>query len=116
MHGRLRPNPRFLIVRHPRFRRFFFEVFPRWVEVNFPALFPLFDIRDLPVRVRNWPQYAMHTAWLQDPVQRWSMRTYRRAARLAQECDERGIPVINRVDRLINATKSRGAELMRGAG
>jgi len=109
-------NPRFLIVRHPRFRRFFFDVFVHWAEANFPDLAPRFDVRDLPVRVRNWSDYALHAAWLQDPVQRWSMTTYDRALKLAHDCEEHGIPVINRVDRLINATKSRGAKLMNAAG
>jgi hypothetical protein len=87
-----------------------------WVAANFPELAPLFDVRDLPLRVRNWSNIGMHVAWLQDPVQRWSTTAYRRAFNLLQQCDEHGVPVINRVDRLINATKSRGAELMQAGG
>jgi hypothetical protein len=111
-----RPSQRFLIVRHRTYRHFFYSVLSQWVRVNLPHLLPWFHVRNLPMRVKDWSRYAMHVAWLQDPVQRWSPKTYERAVRLADQCDQCGIPVVNRVDRLINATKSRGAKLMREAG
>jgi hypothetical protein len=113
-----KPNrqQRFLIVRHRSYRRFFFSIILRWLQANFPQLSSHFEVRDLPIRVKDWSRYALHTAWLQDPVQRWSLKTYHQATTLNALCDQRGIPVINRVDRLINATKSRGAELMKEAG
>jgi hypothetical protein len=107
---------RFFIVRHRSYRRFFFIVVLRWVKANFPHIAPWFELRDLPVRVQDWSRYALHAAWLQDPVQRWSTQAYEQAMHLAQQCDQHGIPVVNRVDRLINATKSRGAQLMGHAG
>jgi hypothetical protein len=73
-------------------------------------------VRDLPVRIRDWSPYDLHVPWLQDPVQQWSPETYDQANQLAADCDARGIPVLNRVDHLLNATKLRGAELMRSAG
>jgi hypothetical protein len=66
--------------------------------------------------VRDWSRYAVHAAWLQDPVQRWSPAAYRFANRLATECDRRGIAVVNRVDRLVNATKSTAARLLTEVG
>jgi len=110
------PPQRFLIVRHRTYRHFFYSMLSRWVRVNLPHLSRWFCVRDLPLRVKDWSRYALHVAWLQDPVQRWSQNTYKQAARLAAQCDQRGIPVVNRVDRLINATKSRGAKLLREAG
>lgn len=107
---------RFLIVRHRTYRRFFFSIIVRWVRVNLPQLAPYFEVRDLPARVRDWSRYTLHVPWLQDPVERWSTRAYDQAMRLAEQCDQQGIAVVNRVDRLINATKSRGAQLMSGAG
>lgn len=109
-------RPRFLIVRHKKYQRTFFDVILRWVEANLPGLSPLFDVRELPTRVKNWSPYALHVAWLQDPVQQWSATTYQQALDLAAQCDERGIPVVNRVDCLLNATKSRGARLMSEVG
>jgi hypothetical protein len=76
----------------------------------------LFEVRDLPVAVRDWSRYAVHAAWLQDPVEQWSAETYEQAVDLQAECDEREIPVLNRVDQLGNATKSRGAQLMSAVG
>ncbi len=93
------------------------NVFLRWVKVNFPAEFyPLFDLRRLPGNVRNWSRYVLHIPWLQDPVQQWSMRAYEEANLLAAKCYGLEIPIINRVDRLINATKSLGASMIASAG
>ncbi len=107
---------RFLIVRHRSHRRFFFAVIERWLEANFPHMASRFEVRALPLRVKDWSRYALHTAWLQDPVQHWSPKTYHRALHLARQAQEHGIPVVNRVDHLMNATKSRGAQLMSAAG
>jgi hypothetical protein len=113
-----RPSPRsrLLIVRHRTYQRQFFDVILKWIAANVPELLGLFDVHDLPVRIRDWSPYALHVPWLQDPVQQWSPEAYDQANRLAVECDARRIPVLNRVDCLINATKSRGAALMRGVG
>jgi hypothetical protein len=113
---RASPRSRLLIVRHRAYQRQFFDVILKWVAANIPELAPLFAVHDLPVRIRDWSPYALHVPWLQDPVQQWSPETYEQAIRLAAECDARRIPVLNRVDRLVNATKSRGAALMRGVG
>jgi hypothetical protein len=109
-------SPRFLVVRHPRFKPQYYNVILRWVNVNFPELSPLFDHRRLPGNIRNWSRYVLHIPWLQDPVQQWSMMAYYEANLLAAKCDEEGIPIINRVDRLINATKTIGAHLIASAG
>lgn len=114
--SRARRRPRFLIVRHRKYQRTFFDVIVRWTETNFPDLASLFDVRELPVRINDWSPYCLHAAWLQDPVQQWSPETYAQALELAEGCDHRGIPMINRVDQLLNATKSRGARLMSEAG
>jgi hypothetical protein len=55
---------RFLIVRHPTYRRFFFSVISRWVKVNLQQFAPWFEVRELPVRVKNWSRYALHVPWL----------------------------------------------------
>jgi hypothetical protein len=109
-------HPRFLIVRHHHHKRFFFAIILRWVQANFPHLAPYFELRNLPTRVKNGSPYSLHVPWLQDPVQHWSPTAYEQAQHLASECDARGIPIVNRVDHLLNATKSRGAELMTQAG
>jgi hypothetical protein len=44
------------------------------------------------------------------------MNAYAQALDLAEECDRHGIPTVNRVDRLLNATKFRGSQLMAAAG
>lgn len=113
---RAKPRPRFLIVRHRKYQRTFFDVITKWVAANLPELSPLFNVRDLPVRIRDWSPYALHVPWLQDPVEEWCRKTYDQALNIAHECDARGIPVVNRVDRLANATKFRGAQLMQAVG
>ena len=109
-------GPRFLIVRHPKYRKHFLDIIADWVRVAFPEFHPLFELRVLPCRFVYWSDIVLHVPWLQDPVQRWSVEAYEQANRLAAECDRRGIPIVNRVDRLLNASKSVGAQLMAQAG
>ena len=147
-------EPRFLVVRHARRKRHFYDVVLDWVAQHFPRLRTLFDVWDLPDETaRDFPHrpdllvwrrlaglakrlvrrdraplrllrgglpahsdYRLHLAWLQDPVEQWSTATHARACGLAAECDSRGIPVINRVDRLTNAAKATAARLITAAG
>ena len=109
-------DQRILIVRHPSKNPFFYDVLLHWLEEHFPAVRSLFELRTIPFRLRQGSRYVLHVPWLQDPVQKWSPTAYRHANRLAAECDDRGIPVINRVDRLTNAVKSTGARLIGSVG
>jgi len=107
---------RFLVVRHGVNKPWFYELILDWVASELPEIRPLFELHQLPCRVRNWSSYALHVPWFQDPVQLWSPRAYRQACRLAARCDEHQIPVINRVDKLLNAAKSNGASLIASVG
>jgi hypothetical protein len=107
---------RFLIVRHAGKDPDFYDVILGWMEEHFPEIRGLFELRLLPCWVFDWSPYALHVPWLQDPVEAWSPRAYRRACRLAAACDERGIPVVNRVERLSNATKFETATRLSHAG
>ena len=46
----------------------------------------------------------------------WSPEVYAHVLRLQRECDGRGIPVINRVDRLSLAGKFQGAQALARCG
>ena len=94
----------------------FYGVVLDWLAENHPEERARFELHTLPTRVRDWSRYRLHVPWLQDPVQSWSMRAFDRANRLAAECDERGIPVVNRVDRLINVSRSLAADKLASAG
>ena len=96
--------------------RHFYDVVLRWVAENYPEFSPLFQIQSLPRVLPLESSIVLHIPWFQDPVQEWSRWRYREANRLAARCDARGIPIINRVDRLINASRSVGARLMQDAG
>jgi len=110
-------DARFLALRHPQmFERGYEGTLLRWLEENLPEVRARFELQLLPGRLRSGSHYALHLPWLQDPVQRWSERAHVQANRLARACDERGIPVINRVDQLANATKLEGSERIRTAG
>jgi hypothetical protein len=109
-------GPEFLVIRRLQLRTHFYDVVLRWVAENFPEFAPMFRIRHLPCHIARRGDVVLHIPWLQDPVQRWSGRRYAQANRLAAECDALGIPIVNRVDRLINATKSVGSRLMIEAG
>ena len=94
----------------------FYDVLLDWLEEHHPGVRSRFELRLLPTRVRNWAPYRLHVPWLQDPVQAWSPRDYRRSNRLATACDAHGVPIVNRVDRLVNASKGSGAGLIASAG
>ena len=108
------PTQPFLIIRTPPRpgSPHAYDIVLKWVEENFPEYSHLFHLEALPFELPRTPCFSLHIAWLKDPVEAWSMEIREQAARLASECDARGIPVVNRVDRLLNATKFRGGELM----
>jgi hypothetical protein len=112
----VRGAKRFLVVREASRIPEFNDVILGWVEEHVPEIRGLFELRVLPCRIFDWSPYALHVPWLQDPVESWSRRAYRRACRLASACDRHGIPVVNRVDRLRNAMKLEAARRMSGAG
>jgi hypothetical protein len=108
------PTARFLTIRHPPFNPHFYDELLEWTRNNLPDVFPRFDLRTLPCSVPEDVEVALHIPWLQDPVQNWSLEVYEQADALAAECDARKIPIINRVDRLLNTTKFLGASLIAG--
>ena len=109
-------TPRFLMLRHAGKTPNFYDIVLQWVEENVPELRRLFELRLLPCWVGDWSRYALLVPWLQDPVEAWSRPAYARALRLSTACDRRGIPVINRVERLRNATKAEGARRISAVG
>ncbi len=111
-----RGDERFLITRHPAKTPRFYDVFLDWIQSRLPRARERFELRMLPLAVRNPSRFVLHVPWLQDPVQQWSAAAYEEATRLTAELEGRGIPTINPVDRLTNAAKSTGARLIGEAG
>lgn len=111
-----RADQRFLITRHPAKNPNFYNVLLDWTESKLPQVRSRFELRLLPLRVRKRSRYVLHVPWLQDPVQQWSRAAYAQASRLTERLDDQGVPTINRVDRLTNASKSNGARLVAGVG
>lgn len=107
---------RFLVLRHSGKQPYRHRCFLDWLAEEFPEIRARFELRMLPCRVRDWSRYALHVPWLQDPVEEWTPWGYRQSLCIAAQCDERGIPIVNRVDRLSNSIKSIGAGLIRRAG
>ena len=111
---------RLLVVCHATRQRDFYSVIQQWIGHFCPPYARLLDVRELPFALgpeaaRNRPYGAM-VPWLQDPVEQWSPECYAQTMELQHPCDVLQIPVLNRVDRLANAGKSLGSELMRQAG
>jgi hypothetical protein len=110
-----RGAPRILVVRDSR-HHLIYDVLLNWLELQFPDLRARFELHTLPCRPLRWSRYALHVPWLPDPVEAWSPRAYGEAERVARACDRHGVPIVNRVDRLTNAGKSRCAALVGAAG
>jgi hypothetical protein len=109
-------GPRILVTRDCSGDPLRYEVILDWVEANFPEIRAFFELHRLPFDARDLSRYGLHVPWLQDPVQQYAPRAYIWANQLAERCDAHGIPVINRVDRLTNATKALGSRLIASAG
>lgn len=107
---------RFLITRLPPYNPHFYDFILAWVGRNAPELKSLFDLQTVTFEIPDDHQYGVHIPWLQDPVQAYNMPAYEDSCRLAEQCDARSIPIINRVDKLTNACKVRGSEIIREAG
>lgn len=112
----MRDRAWFSIVHHHRRYRGFYDVVLDWIAANLPQERARFQLRPLPYRLRRAQLPALVVPWLQDPVEAWSQRTYRRALRLESACDQLGIPTLNRVEHLANAGKTEGSQRMRTAG
>ena len=112
----VRGEQRFLVARHVDGRPRFNEVLLAWAAAHVPEARARYELRLLPLALRDPARYALHLPWLQDPVEAWSPRAYRQALRLTAACDRHGIPTVNRVERLAAATKSRACALMAAAG
>jgi len=107
---------KFLVVRHGRKHPRLYNIILNWTESNLPDVRPYFELHQLPCRISDWSKYKLHLPWLQDPVQQWSPRAYKQACKVSRQCDELKIPTINRVENLINASKSNGARLIGSVG
>ena len=109
---------KFLVVHHGRIHPsvYAYQIFLNWIEINFPDIRPYFELHQLPCRISDWSKYKLHLPWLQDPVQQWSLKAYKQACKISSQCDELNIPTINRVENLINASKSNGARLIGSVG
>jgi hypothetical protein len=105
-----------LVVRHPHKNPGFYNIILDWLAEELPGIRALFELRQITCRVPDWSSYILHIPWLQDPVQQWSPKAYLQAKRLAAKCDEKEIPIINRVENLLNVTKSNGSLRIASAG
>lgn len=117
-HNRSLPKgtPRILVVRHPYYQRDFYQIVLDWARLNCPEILSHFELRILPCKTRTWSEVSLHIPWLQDPVQQWSTKAYAKAQAIAEQCRSRNIPIINPVDKLLNATKLAGSRRIAQAG
>lgn len=74
-----------------------------------------FELKLITSRI-DFSRYSLCVPWIQDPVKERSEKVYRRIQVLEKKCQEHQIPVINPVDSLSNAIKSRAAGMLSGAG
>ncbi len=72
-------EPRLLVVRHARYQHQFYDILSWWIARFAPQFQGLLDIRNLPFELppdtRRGAPWGALVAWLQDPVENWSMRT-----------------------------------------
>ena len=111
----IRGDQRFLVLLHPGKSLFYYELL-HWLDLRFPEIRAYFELQLLPGHIRDLSRYCLCVPWFQDPIQQWSPITYQLAKWVGQQCERQGILVINPVERLTNAAKSTGAQLIASAG
>ncbi|MBF2098045.1 MAG: hypothetical protein IGQ88_06675 [Gloeomargaritaceae cyanobacterium C42_A2020_066] len=118
LHNQSLPKdtPRILVLRHPYCQTNFYQIVLDWAKLNCPEILYHFELRILPCETHTWPEVSLHIPWLQDPVQQWSTKAYAKAQAIAEQCRSRNIPIINPVDKLLNATKLAGSCRIAQAG
>ncbi len=111
-------NPAILVLRDAVVRNGnnSFDIIRNWVATAFPDFSPDFRVLELPGTIDEWDGIRVLVNWTLDPVKLWSDAVYEQISRLQQDCDGRGIPVINRVDRQINAGKFQAAQAVTTIG
>lgn len=109
-------SPSILIVRHPTKMTRFYDVVLNWMANHAPECRDHFEVKNLPCDVTDWGKLRLLVPWLQDPVQAWSPDTYDLIEKMADQCESRGIPVINRARNLVNAGKTAAAEIISKSG
>ena len=105
-----------LIIRHHLGSPRIFDVVLSWVERHVPEIRGRFELRGLPFSRSDLSDYSLCVMWLPDPVQRWSERAYRQALDLTDRCRQQGVPIVNDVQKLLNATKCLGSKLIGETG
>lgn len=108
--------PPILIVRHPTVATRFYDVVLDWARTNAPECLERIAVATLPFKALDTHALKLLVLWLQDPVQAWSQGTYNVAEALADHCQARAIPVVNRARHLVNAGKAEAARRIAASG
>lgn len=93
-----------------------FDAVLSWTASVFPNFHQDFRVLELPDTVTDWRGIRLLLNWTLDPVRLWSNQAYQQILALQEACDQRGIPVINRVERQELAGKFQAAQLIARAG
>lgn len=93
-----------------------FDDIRSWLAAAFPEFSQDFRVLELPDAIENWDGIRLLVNWTLDPVELWSKEIYQHILSLQNECDERRIPVINRVERQVRAGKIQVSQAVRKAG
>ena len=108
---------RFVILRHSGKSPYFHDYFLKWLATSAPEVRARFELKLLPHRSIDWNNVGAFSAWLQDPAIDWlPRRAYERVIQLQRTAHERGIAVVNPIERHANSIKSTGAEIIANAG
>lgn len=107
---------RMLVVQNPIKQRSMTRDFLAWVEKHVPELRERMEFCLLPGRVRDWSRYRVAAFWGGDVLVELAPWMYRHAQRFSDECQRRGIGVINPAQHWPNTGKSRAAGLIAACG
>lgn len=110
------PDARILIARVPPVNPHPYDVVLDWLRRHHPQLGRFFDLCGLAFTIPEDSNYKVHTAWLQDPVDRLNPPAYAAELDLVRQCRERGIKVINPIDKHNNLSKIEADKRLAAAG
>lgn len=111
-----RAEPRVALIRDREGLASYYRPFLDWLADHVPELRSRMELHLLPCRQRDWSRYALVVSWLPETLLYRSPRVRRQAAELVAEADARGVPVINRPERLLGISKHDLAGRLGGLG
>ncbi len=94
----------------------FYDVVLKWIQDHHPQFVPVFELCSLPCELTDWDGCNLFVAWIQDPSEIGAPDVHHSLVQIGEECDRRGIKIVNRAECQANLGKLEAARRLIDAG